>query len=99
MEEQQKVDFAAQKARQKKFFMKTKALMYVLVLVSAPLAVFVYVISAGTLIFITAMLLLMTLLGTITAIDARKHEAELDDFALYYGLNKLQTKSNETKKV
>jgi 4-hydroxybenzoate polyprenyltransferase len=94
--EQRDERFVQHTQHQKNFFTKTKYLMYVLVFFSAILAVFFYIISVGQKIFVVSILLLMAMMGAYIAVDARRKEAELDAFALYYGIKKLE---NEKEKI
>jgi hypothetical protein len=93
------LDFMKLKEKNKKFFQKTYYLMYVLISLSTVLAVFFYIISVGK-VFVPAVMLLMAFMGVIIVRDTKKKQAELDDFALYYGFNKIKNeKTNGKEKV
>ena len=95
----QEIDFGKIKEQQKAFFKKTQMLMYVLMMLALAMAVFFYVVTIGNKIFIIAVLLLMALMGALVAVDARKKQFELDDFALYYGINKIKNGTKEEEKI
>lgn len=92
--EAETIDYQKIRKQHKNFFIKTQWMMYVLVMLSLAMAVFFYVITIGTKLFIIAILLIMAFMGAIIAHEARKKIAELDDFTLFYGINKLK---NEKK--
>ena len=95
MEQEKHLEFLKSKENHKSFLIKTINLMYVLIFLSVALAVFFYTISVGTELFVVGVMLVMAVIGALVATDAKKQIAELDDFALFYGLNKIK---NEKQK-
>jgi magnesium-transporting ATPase (P-type) len=98
IEEKPKINYIEQRTAQRKFLQKTSNLMYVLVFLCVVLSVFFYIITVGSKPFIIGAMLFIALLGTITAIDAKKHLNDIDTFDLYYGLGKVNKLQNDDQK-
>lgn len=88
-------NFIEQKERYKVFLKKAEIMMYVMIVTCLALAIFFYAIFSGYMLFLTAIMIILAMIGAVAAVDARKQSAELDDFALFYGLNKLRKHGKE----